>query len=446
MENYYLFALIFTLAYALTFLYFLRRFDADDPKIKAFKRVLMGVMGWALFDFLINRHFQHHSPQETLLAFRWLSCLFLFYPPASCELALTLIGRISRIERLIVYVPYACLYVAAIAIPSHVGGSTFGIPSLGLEYNEFWNQTFRIFTTIYVVFFLTVLMVKAVRIKDSIRRRELLIIFAGGVLTGLGIVAARQLMKIMGPDFPFMGSLSVVFTCAAAFVGTKLYGRVLSPRILYRATLKVSPSGMLRVKNDAVVWANGAMLKILGKNNPEALLGASLDNFIDHRAHPDLQGKWLTEQMSKGLLDNVEIALKREGGRPVWCLVSSALLDPDRPGLGTLVVFSDITALKEAEVQKIESEKLQAAIETAGAVCHEMNQPLQILSARLELMLMNAPDPEQTRQSLEVLQKQVERLGGITGRLITITKYRTKSYADGDDILDLDRSSEDVAS
>lgn len=440
-ENYYLLALLFTLAYALTFLYYLLRFDAEDPKIKAFKRMLMGVMGWALFDFLLNRHIQYHSPQESLEIFRWLSCLFLLYPPAACELALTLIGRTGRLERALVYLPYALLYAGAIAFPSDVGGSTFGIPSPGPDHTELWNQTFRFFSAIYVVFFLTALMGTAVRLKDRLRRRELLILFAGGVLSGLGVVVARQLLSIMGPGFPFLGSLSVVFTCAAAFVGTKLYGRVLSPRILYRATLKVSPNGMLRMKNGAVVWVNQAMLKILGLKNQEFLLGASFKDFIDEDTYPDLQKKWLFEQMSNGLLDNVEIALAGSEHEPVWCLVSSALLFPKQPRMGTLAVFSDITALKKSEVQRIEGEKLKAAIETAGAVCHEMNQPLQVLTARIELMLMGVDEGGADWQNLKKLQKQVERLGDITNRLITLTKYRTKAYADGDDILDLERSS-----
>lgn len=440
-DDYYLLALLFTLVYALTFLYFLRRFDADDPKIKAFKRVLMGAIGWALFDFSINWQSQHHIPQETLEVFRWASCLFLFYPPAACELALALIGRTARLERTLLYLPYVLLYLTALLFPSYVGGSTFGIPSPGPGHSELWNQTFRLFTALYVVFFLSVLLVKALRLKDRVRRRELLIIFSGGALSGLGIVAARQLLEVMGPGFPFLGNLSVVFTCVATFVGTKLYGRILSPRILYRATLKASPNGMALIRNNSVVWANQSMAKILGLRELDDLLGASLANFISAKAHAGQQKNWFMEQLGKGHLDNSEIALDRGDDSLVWCLVSSALLDPDQPSMGTLAVFSDITALKEAEAQRIESEKLQAAIETAGAVCHEMNQPLQVLSSRLELMLMNNPDQGPLHEKLNELQGQVERLGGITRRLIKLTKYRTKAYAEGDDILDLERSS-----
>lgn len=439
-DNYYLLALLLTLAYALIFLYFLQRFDADDPKIKAFKRVLLGAAGWALFDFLVTVHLREHNPHEALTAFRWMSCLFLFYPPASCELALTLIGRTARLERALVYLPYALLYAAAILFPTHVGGSTFGIPSPGPEYTETWNQGFRVFTAIYVVFFLVLLLAQALRLKDRLRRREVLIIFVGGALTGIGIVTARQLMVVMGPEFPFIGSLSVVFTCLATFVGAKLYGRLLSPRILYRATLKASPNGMLRIKHNEVVWVNDSMLKLLGVEHSEELIGSSLNKFIDPARHPAPEVNWFMRNLSEGQLTQAEVALGRNNQKPLWCLVSSALLDPTRPRLGALAVFSDITGLKEAEEQRVIGEKLKAAIETAGAVCHEMNQPLQVLTARLDLMLMTTGDQGNLHQNLEELQDQVQRLSGITRRLIKLTKYRTKAYADGEDILDLERS------
>lgn len=440
LENYYLLALIFTLAYALTFIYFLQRFDADDPKIKAFKRVLLGAVGWSLFDFLMSSHFSAHKPEEALAAFRWMSCLFLFYPPASCEFALTLIGRTARLERALVYVPFALLYVAAIGFPSSVDGSTFGIVSPDPGHTEIWNHAFRWFTMVYVVLFLVLLLARALRIKDRLRKREMLIIFTGGVLSASGIVTARQLMVLMGPGFPFMGSIAVVFTCLAAFLGTKLYGRLVSPRILYQAMLNASPNGILRIKHNEIVWMNEAMLKLLGEADSEEMMGRSLESYIDPARHKVSEINWLVRQLNAGQLKQAEIALLSHGEKPLWCLASASLLDPTRPGLGVFTVFSDITSRKETEEQRILGEKLKAAIETAGAVCHEMNQPLQVLTARLDLMLMQTGDQAQLRKSLEDLQDQVRRLADITRRLIKLTKYRTKAYADGEDILDLDRS------
>ena len=40
--------------------------------------------------------------------------------------------------------------------------------------------------------------------------------------------------------------------------------------------------------------------------------------------------------------------------------------------------LSDISEFKRAETERLEKEKLQALVETAGAVCHEMNQPLMM--------------------------------------------------------------------
>jgi len=44
--------------------------------------------------------------------------------------------------------------------------------------------------------------------------------------------------------------------------------------------------------------------------------------------------------------------------------------------------------LKKVEHERIQKEKLQGIIEMAGAVCHELNQPMQVASTTSELLMM----------------------------------------------------------
>ncbi len=162
-EHYYLLALCFTCAYVLPFLIFLGRFDQSDPKIKALHRMLLGVMGWSLFDLIITHMAQKHSPETALTAFRWLGFLFLLYPPASFELILALLERDSRGMRLLVYAPYAGLYLWGLLAPGQVGGSTFGISNPLPQANEIWNESFRLYSLVASVFFLSWLLAGAWR-------------------------------------------------------------------------------------------------------------------------------------------------------------------------------------------------------------------------------------------------------------------------------------------
>jgi len=97
------------------------------------------------------------------------------------------------------------------------------------------------------------------------------------------------------------------------------------------------------------------------------------------------------------------------------------------------VFANDITDLKKTE-------KVFAAIETAGGICHEMNQPLQVILGNLELMRMNMEKEDPNRNLINTALAQTEKLGWITKKLAHITHYETKGYAKGT-IFDIDKSS-----
>ena len=87
-----------------------------------------------------------------------------------------------------------------------------------------------------------------------------------------------------------------------------------------------------------------------------------------------------------------------------------------------------------------EKEKLQGVIEMAGAVCHEMNQPIQAISGFSELLMMDIEDDSPFYKKIKGIQEQTERMGEITKKLMSITKYETKDYLERK-IVDIDRSS-----
>lgn len=103
----------------------------------------------------------------------------------------------------------------------------------------------------------------------------------------------------------------------------------------------------------------------------------------------------------------------------------------------TILSLADMTEHKQAERERLEREKLQSVLETAGAVCHELNQPLMILSGLAELLPMRTLDPQKLEKSIRDIQGQVTRMGGITRKIMNVTRYRTKDYPDGR-IIDLD--------
>ena len=86
-------------------------------------------------------------------------------------------------------------------------------------------------------------------------------------------------------------------------------------------------------------------------------------------------------------------------------------------------------------------EKIQAVLETAGAVCHELNQPMMAALGNTELALMNLSNDTLLRDKITNIREQIERMGDITKKLMGITRYHIKDYGNGGKIIDIEKSS-----
>lgn len=97
----------------------------------------------------------------------------------------------------------------------------------------------------------------------------------------------------------------------------------------------------------------------------------------------------------------------------------------------------------ELQNAHIEREKFRAAVEMAGGVCHEFNQPLQIIVGYTDFLLsMNTVDNPDTKP-LSKIKEAVEKLGNLTRKLQNITRIKTKDYIGSRKIVDIEGSSKD---
>jgi len=95
--------------------------------------------------------------------------------------------------------------------------------------------------------------------------------------------------------------------------------------------------------------------------------------------------------------------------------------------------------LKKVEHERVQKEKLQGIIEMAGAVCHEMNQALQIISGLSELLVLDISEDNPLYSNIQKIKGQIARMGETTKKLMNITRYETKGYLEGK-IIDIDRA------
>ncbi|MDM8535219.1 response regulator [Desulfobacterales bacterium HSG17] len=99
---------------------------------------------------------------------------------------------------------------------------------------------------------------------------------------------------------------------------------------------------------------------------------------------------------------------------------------------------SRILKLQNAMAEK---EKFQGVLEISGAICHELNQPLMVLSGYSEILLMDYSEDHPQYKAVKEIHNQATRMGVITKKLMKITHYKTKPYLKGN-IVDINEASQ----
>lgn len=106
----------------------------------------------------------------------------------------------------------------------------------------------------------------------------------------------------------------------------------------------------------------------------------------------------------------------------------------------TLILNRQIKKRLKTEDELRHRKKLEGVIEIARAVCHELNQPLQIILGNTEIILMEDMDNQAQANRVKQIKKQAEQMGEMTKKLIDIANYKTKDMPQGK-VIDIKNSS-----
>lgn len=80
--------------------------------------------------------------------------------------------------------------------------------------------------------------------------------------------------------------------------------------------------------------------------------------------------------------------------------------------------------LKPVAEKKIEVQKLKSVLETAGGVCHSLNQPLQYVLGAVQILMLDMSPEDKMFRSLDTIREKVEQMGIITRKLAEVTRCR----------------------
>lgn len=152
--------------------------------------------------------------------------------------------------------------------------------------------------------------------------------------------------------------------------------------------------------------------------------------FLDH--FPNLKREGLAdpvEQLVRGEIEEFTLeAVEHETlkkGRVVLNMKGSLLREHGAPS-GAALLIEDITERVALERAARQAEKLAALGTLSAGLAHELNNPIGIISSRIELMLMEAESrelPAEVRADLEVLHRHAQRVARIAQGLLSFSRH-----------------------
>jgi PAS domain S-box-containing protein len=206
--------------------------------------------------------------------------------------------------------------------------------------------------------------------------------------------------------------------------------------------LSASPIGIGLVENRIIKRINEAMMRMFRFESEADYLGMSAR--IIYPSEEDFQrvGDFIYNYLKAGKEAWLDAIFKRRDGTTFWGHLKVNTLYPPDPMQRATFTISDISWRKSAEAKLLQNEKLRAVVEMAGAVCHEMNQPMQLTLVELaEFLVMDTYGKHEIEEKVTRIRRPLNALRDMSRKLMHITRYETRDYVEGERIVDIDRSS-----
>ena len=140
-----------------------------------------------------------------------------------------------------------------------------------------------------------------------------------------------------------------------------------------------------------------------------------------HEAHRD---GFFKAPKSRMMGRGMEVAVRRKDGSEFPAEISLNVVHSRR---GELIIafVADISERLAMEREARRNETVDALAAVAAGVAHELNNPLAVMAARIELMLASDQDlSAETREDMLVLQKNIERASRISHSMLSVARQR----------------------
>jgi PAS domain S-box-containing protein len=212
---------------------------------------------------------------------------------------------------------------------------------------------------------------------------------------------------------------------------------------------------------DAIIAADVHGRCILFNSGAEALTGytaaEALSSLEMRKLYPEGVAQMLVDRLrsdefgGRGRLSATRVeVVTRTGERVPVNMTASILYEGDRE-VATVGIVTDLRdrvqlerKLSDAEVRLEESKRNAVLMALAGTTAHELNQPLTSVLGFAELLKRKLRTDDESYKRVDTIFREAERMKEIVKKIGKITRFELKSYVGESQILDLERTSDEV--
>ena len=237
---------------------------------------------------------------------------------------------------------------------------------------------------------------------------------------GFGPFATSSAVSNLFELQTFIALLAVTGLIIAAVIGERRATELelQRSREQHRDIVHYASVGIFQSTPDGViVLANPALARILGYDDPNALIGRNVTEAIywDSTERSGLLSR--VESLAEGA--ELEMQWKRADGSAIWVdLHARAVKD----SAGNTAYFEgfvyDLTSRKNLEGQFRQVQKMEAVGRLAGGVAHDFNNLLTVIASCTDFILGDPTLPETHRTDLTEVKKATDRATSLTRQLL----------------------------
>jgi len=201
-----------------------------------------------------------------------------------------------------------------------------------------------------------------------------------------------------------------------------------------RAVLEAASQAILIVDERGTIVSVNRQTEVMFGYPRERLVGVRVETLLPERLrerHIGHRGAYFRDPHVRPMGRGLDLLARRADGTEFPVEISLSYVQTDE-GLRALAFVTDITQRQTLERATRQTERLTALGQLSAGVAHEINNPIGVMTTRIELMLMDAEAnrlPAEAVEDLKVLHRHAQRVAAITNSLLSFARLAPQERA-----------------